>query len=84
MLVLSEVATVIFRIRAHPHAFGLDADRDLGLHVAALGIHHRDHRVVLIGDVEHAALGIDGHELRVRTEVELARHFELAPCRSRP
>ena len=84
MLVLSEVATVYLESGLTAHAFGLDADRDLGLHVARLGVHDRDHGVVLVGDVERAAFGIDGHQLGVGPESSWRVDFELRRCRSRP
>ena len=81
MLELSEVATVILRVGADAHAFGLDADRNLGHDVAALAVDDGDERVVLVGDVDALALGIDVHQLGVGTGLEMARHFELRRCR---
>ena len=61
-----------FAVGAHAHALGLDADRDLGKHVAALDVHDGDETVVLVGDVDLLAVRIDRHQLGVGTRFELA------------
>ena len=72
MLVLSEVATVYLPSGLDGHAFRLDADRHLGQYLAGLDVHDGDERIVLVGDVDDLALGIDGHKLRIRAGLELA------------
>ena len=78
MLVLSEVATVYLESGLTPMPSGSTPTGISAFTSPRLGVHDGHHRVVLVGDVERAALGIDGHQLRVGTRVELARHLELA------
>ena len=66
MLVVSEVLTTHLPSWLTAHALGLDADRDLGCDRAAGDVDHRHHVVVLVGDVELAAVRRDAHLLGVR------------------
>ena len=84
MLVYSEVATVYLESGLTPMPSGSTPTGISAVTSPRLGIHDGHHRVVLVGDVERAALGIDGHQFRVGTGVELVRDRELARCRSRP
>ncbi|MCY1504629.1 hypothetical protein D9M68_388070 [compost metagenome] len=52
-------------IRAHRHALGLHAHLDLRQHLVALGVHHRHQRIVFVGDVQPAVIGVQGELLRV-------------------
>ena len=72
MLVVSEVQTSDLRIRADRHALGLDADRDLAGRHALVDIDDGHHRVVLVGDVEQLAGGIERELLGIRAGGQFA------------
>ena len=57
---------------ADADALRLDADRHLCQHLARIEIDHRDQIVVLIGDVDRVARGVDVELLRVRAGGKVA------------
>ncbi|MNX48636.1 hypothetical protein D3C86_792210 [compost metagenome] len=54
-------------VRADGHAFGFDADVDLAEYLGGLGVDHRDQRIVFVGDVQPAIVGVQGELLGVFT-----------------
>jgi len=52
-------------VRADGHAFGFDADVDLAEHFGGLGVDHGDQRVVFVGHVQPAVIGVQGELLGV-------------------
>ena len=63
-------------VGADRHAFGLDADLDLGKHLAIGALQHRDVAVVLVGDVDALALVVDVEQLGIGTGVHAADDFQ--------
>ena len=63
-------------VGADRHALRLDADLDLGQHLAAGALEHGDVAVVLVGDVDALALVVDVEQLRVGTGAHAAHDFE--------
>ena len=58
-------------VRAHLHAFGLDADVDLPEHLGGLRVDHRDQRIVFVGDIQPAVVGVQGELLGVGARGQL-------------
>ena len=52
-------------IRAHPHALGLDADRDLREHLGVVDVDDGHQVIVFVGDVERIAGGMEDKQLRI-------------------
>jgi hypothetical protein len=50
---------------AHAHALGLDPDRDLDHRRLARDVDHRDHVVVLVGDVDRLVVGRQDEQLGI-------------------
>ncbi|MNO73726.1 hypothetical protein D3C76_647000 [compost metagenome] len=52
-------------VRADRHAFGFDADFDLPEHLVGDGVDHRHQRIVLVGHIQPAVVGVQGELLGV-------------------
>ena len=59
-------------VGTYAHALGLDPDRHLGHHLPVLEVDRRHQRVVLVGDVDRAARGMDVDLLGIRARRQIA------------
>ncbi len=62
-------------VGADAHAFRLDAYGHLGQNRVLLHVEHRDHVVVLVGDIERIAHRVEDEELRIGSAAQAAKHL---------